>query len=337
MSKRTQLKPTYLKDQFVIGHISYLRRGVWLQLAAAMLLIVVSVAGTSASRAWAEDTAKGLLGGPLQITSSGPVQIAHTSIGPPNGPPVLMIMGLTASHRMWGEDLVGRLVAAGLRVILFDNRDTGASQRLDDMGQPLLWWNLLKWRIGLPVTKVYTLTDMATDAAAVLDAQGVKRAHVMGASMGGMIAQTFAVTYPERTASLISIMSTTNAPHLPPPSGEAEAGLRGVEESSGDRAQRLEEIGLYPSAMRRQLMAILGAGDRTDQVAQIYAPTLVQHGMEDTLLPLAHGEHTAATIPDAQFLSYAGMGHNLPKDIVPVLAADIVGHIIAHPIPAAEL
>ncbi len=254
------------------------------------------------------------------------IDIAYTTTGNVGDPAVLMVMGLTGSHRLWGDELINGLADAGYRVILFDNRDTGDSDRLDDLGTPTLWWELFKNWIGFEVDAPYTLTDMADDGIAVLDTLGVAKAHIVGASMGGMIAQIIAAEYPERTLSLVSIMSTTGAPHLPPADDQASDGLLNIASADGDAGSQLEEMGIYPEAMPRQLMAIIAAGDRTEQVQTIATPTLVLHGENDTLLPPPHGAHTHENISGSRMVTYPDMGHDLPSAVVPLIVADMVEH-----------
>jgi len=273
----------------------------------------------------------------MTVASINGVDIAYTEAGDAAAPAVLLIMGLTASHRLWDEDYVNGIVAAGYRVVLFDNRDTGESARLDAMGDPIWWWELLKNRLGFAVDPVYTLDDMAADAVALLTHLQINQAHIVGVSMGGMIAQQVAVKHPQRVRALVSIMSSTGAPHLPPPSEEAQQGLMSIGDADDAAAagtpageetegQRLRDLGLYPEAMPRQILAIVAAGDRSAQVQAIQAPTLVQHGELDTLLPPAHGAHTASLISNAQHKVYAEMGHNMPAAVIPQLLADMLAH-----------
>ena len=149
--------------------------------------------------------------------------------------------------------------------------------------------------------------------------------------MGGMIAQTVAYDFPERTRSLISIMSTTWAPHLPPPGREQEQGISDMNESSAEQAENLEKIGFYPSALPNQVTAILSAGDRTTQVGTIEAPTLVLHGADDELLSVEHGKHTAKVISGAKLKIYKNMGHSLPDHVIPEMVSDILGHLSTKP------
>lgn len=269
---------------------------------------------------------------PMAKTSNGGVDIAYRTVGDELAEPILIIMGLSASHKVWHPELIDGLAAGGYRVVLLDNRDVGQSSRTEVKGKLWLAWQLLKYRIGLKVKSPYALTDMAADAVAVLDALDIERAHVIGASMGGMIGQIVAYDYPQRTQSLVSIMSTTWAKHLPPPGQEQEDGISNMNESSDEQAADLEELGFYPRALPNQVTAILNAGDRTERVRQIAAPTLVLHGADDNLLTVEHGQHTAETIPGAQFKVYENMGHNLPDEIVPTMVEDMLKHLRAHPI-----
>lgn len=268
----------------------------------------------------------------MSKTRNGDVEIAYRVVGDEKAEPILIIMGLSASHRVWNPAIIEGLVIGGYRVVLVDNRDVGQSSRIQPKGKLWLGWQLVKYRIGLRVKSLYTLNDMASDAISVLDALDIERAHVIGASMGGMIGQIVAYDFPERSQSLVSIMSTTWAPHLPPPGREQQEGISEMNESSSEEAARLEEWGFYTSALPNQVTAILNAGDRTERVSQITAPTLVLHGEKDRLLSVEHGEHTAQTIPNAAFKTYPTMGHNLPEDVVPTLVEDMLAHLKAHPI-----
>ncbi len=266
---------------------------------------------------------------PMTMAEANGIDIAYTVVGDSTAPPVLMVMGLTGSHRLWGEDLVNGLIEAGYRVILFDNRDTGDSARLDELGTPTIWWEVLKSMVGFDVNAPYSLNDMADDAIAVLDELGIEQAHIVGASMGGMIAQIIAAEYASRSLTLVSIMSTTGAPHLPEAEEQASDGLLEIAESEGDATTQLHEMGIYPEAMPRQLMAIISAGDRSAQVRTITVPTLVLHGADDTLLPPPHGEHTHQMISGSRYVVFDDMGHNLPESVVPQVVAEMVDHFRA--------
>ena len=269
---------------------------------------------------------------PLKMASVGELDIAYRIVGPgPDKPKVVVIMGLGGSNVAWGDALISGLANGGYEILLLDNRDTGDSTRFDEWGQPVLWWELLKYQLGFSVNAPYTLNDMGADIAGLMDAVGFNEAHIIGASMGGMIAQIVAAQYPEKTRSLISIMSTTNAPHLPPPTDEAENRLRNLAtgEAEADREQAIRDRGFYPESMQRHLMAIFKTGDRSDEVATIAAPTLVLHGADDGLVPPEHGRHTASLIPDSRFLLIEGMAHDMPEDIIPLLVDEMTGHMDA--------
>jgi pimeloyl-ACP methyl ester carboxylesterase len=267
---------------------------------------------------------------PLEVTPANEISMSYLSLGDPEQPAIVMIMGLGASHVVWGDTLVQGLEASGYRVVLLDNRDTGGSTRFDDWGQPTVWWQLLKRQMGFEVDAPYTLNDMAADTVAVMDVLDINNAHIVGASMGGMIAQVVAAQYPQRTRSLVSIMSTTGSPQLPPPSAEASESLLGVTTDDGAAAERREAMvarGFYPQSMGRQMMAVFKTGDRSDAVATITAPTLVVHGAKDTLLPPPHGAHTAQLIAGSELVVYDSMGHNIPDEVLPKLLQEMTLHM----------
>ena len=269
---------------------------------------------------------------PLEVTPANEISMSYLSLGDPEQPAIVMIMGLGASHVVWGDTLVQGLEASGYRVVLLDNRDTGGSTRFDDWGQPTVWWQLLKRQMGFEVDAPYTLNDMAADTVAVMDVLDINNAHIVGASMGGMIAQVVAARHPQRTRSLVSIMSTTGSPQLPPPSAEASESLLGVTTDDGAAAERREAMvarGFYPQSMGRQMMAVFKTGDRSDAVATITAPTLVVHGAKDTLLPPPHGAHTAQLIAGSELVVYDSMGHNIPDDVLPKLLQKMTLHMQA--------
>lgn len=231
----------------------------------------------------------------------------------------------------WGDNMIRGLAEAGYQVLMFDNRDTGASTRFDQWGQPTLWLQLLKRQLNLPVNAPYSLDDMAADAVGLMDALGYQDGHIIGTSMGGMIAQIVAAKYPQRTRSLISIMSTTGARHLPPPTNLAETRLRNLAEGEAEeeREASIRARGFYPASMPRHLMAVFKVGDRSAEVATIQADTLVLHGVDDGLIPPAHGEHTAELIKGSKYVLFEGMGHNLPPAVIPDLIANMTSHINA--------
>jgi pimeloyl-ACP methyl ester carboxylesterase len=267
---------------------------------------------------------------PLQQASVNGVTIAYRTVGQAEErPKVVAIMGLGGSNVAWGDTMIAGIEAAGYEVLLFDNRDTGASTRFDSWGQPTLWLQILKHRLGFSVNAPYSLNDMAADAVGLMDQLGYQDAHIIGTSMGGMIAQIIAARYPERTRSLISIMSTTGAPHLPPPTNVAEDRLRNLAEgeAEADRDAAIRARGFYPDSMPRHLMAVFKVGDRSVEVASIQAATLVLHGVDDGLIPPAHGEHTAEMIKGAKYMLFEGMGHNLPAAVLPDLLVNMNAHM----------
>jgi pimeloyl-ACP methyl ester carboxylesterase len=266
----------------------------------------------------------------LEVVPLNDTHIAWAETGDVAGPPVVLIMGLGSSHSVWPEDLVEGLAKSGMRVILLDNRDVGLSQRYDDLGNPVMWWNLLKVNMGFQPWTAYTLDDMAKDVVALMDHLEVKRAHVVGASMGGMIAQLVAINHPDRARSLVSIMSSSGAPHLPPATKGASEQFDSLAESEGDEIQDAHAWGFYPEAMPRQFMAVLASGDRSDRLALLSAPTLVIHGMQDSLLPVEHGRHTAEVIPGARLEEIDGMGHYFPEQVLDHVLELIVDHVRAN-------
>jgi len=257
---------------------------------------------------------------PLTITEINQTTIAWMEMGDPEGPPLLMIQGLGVSHKVWGDKFTEMLMAKGYRVIIFDNRDVGQSQRYDADGNPVILWNLLKNKLGFDVTTSYSLKDMAKDAVGILDHLNLKDAHILGASMGGMIAQTLVIEHPERARSLISIMSSSGAEHLPEPSTESSNKINDLADmSDAERFAELNGKGVYPQAIPRQYMAILDSGDRSPELKKIRTRTLVLHGKDDKLLSLEHGQHTAESIPGADFVAFDGMAHNIPDPVKPLL------------------
>jgi pimeloyl-ACP methyl ester carboxylesterase len=290
-----------------------------------LLLILTSVAQAEFSRTYLDTH-------PLKMAQVNGIEIAYRTVGEGEGrPKVVVIMGLGGSNVAWGDNMIRGLAEAGYQVLMFDNRDTGASTRFDQWGQPTLWLQLLKRQLNLPVNAPYSLDDMAADAVGLMDALGYQDGHIIGTSMGGMIAQIVAAKYPQRTRSLISIMSTTGARHLPPPTNLAETRLRNLAEGEveEEREASIRARGFYPASMPRHLMAVFKVGDRSAEVATIQADTLVLHGVDDGLIPPAHGEHTAELIKGSKYVLFEGMGHNLPPAVIPDLIANMTSHINA--------
>lgn len=292
------------------------------------------------------------------IARNHPLKLAYESIGNPNDPAVLMIMGLGSQMTAWPLPLCQAIANQGFRVIRFDNRDIGLSGKLEGVRPPPLYRVILSGLLGLKLNTPYTLEDMAQDAVTLLDELHIEKAHVFGASMGGMIAQLMAIHHPERLLSLSAIMSTTSDQNLPkgklsvlwelfkPQSKEQSfdqavnrliqlcsiAGGKKYQEDPQVMKKRFHaylQRSHYTQGNERQAAAVAAATSRKQLLSTINLPTLVIHGTEDPLLPHAHGVALAEAIPDAKFESIEGMGHDLPLPLVPILAQKIVPHLIA--------
>jgi pimeloyl-ACP methyl ester carboxylesterase len=279
--------------------------------------------------------------------------IYYESHGDPAAEPLLLIMGLGAQMTRWSPDFIGKLTDAGFRVIAYDNRDVGLSEKLDAAGAPDLHAMALALRDGRRPQAAYTLEDMAADAAGLLDALGIERAHIVGASMGGMIAQLVAADFPEKTLSLTSIMSTTGNPDLPRPTPEAIARLNTRapnpdEDLEGFLASAVEGAKVmasayppdealvragaladvrrcyYPVGFQRQHAAVLASPDRRPKLRGVTAPTVVIHGADDPLVPLAGGRDTAEAIPGAELRVIPGVGHEMPAAVQDQFIAGIL-------------
>jgi len=290
---------------------------------------------------------------PPQIARANGIDICYEIFGDANAEPMLLIMGLGAQMVLWDDAFCEQLAARGFRVIRFDNRDIGQSSKLSG-GKRLGPMELLKLRfLKIPVAAPYRLRDMAEDTTALMDVLGIKSAHLVGASMGGMIAQEIAISFPQRLRSLTSIMSTTGNPRIPPPTREAAALLMAPPPATKDeylarfaqtwkmlrvgrfpedeafdrsRAERCFERGLSPAGVGRQLRAILASGSRKERLRAVKAPTLVIHGTVDPLVHPAGGKDTAASIPGAKLLMIEGMGHAIPIPMWPEIIDAIDKH-----------
>ncbi len=274
---------------------------------------------------------------PLAIVRANGIRIAYDAFGDPADPALLLVMGLGGQLVAWNAEFCEHLAARGFYVVRFDNRDTGRSTRMDDAGVP----NLLRIRKGTALP-AYSLSDMADDALGLLDAIDVASAHVVGVSMGGMIAQHMALRAPERVRTLASMMSTTNDPELPAAGMRTTAALMmpaprqrneylkrtllvwrilSGPEMPIDRARTLEMAGLTydrginPEGTARQLAAVIAEPARSEQLRSLGLPTVVIHGAADPLVPLAAGRATAAAIPDAELLVIPRMGHAFPAPV----------------------
>ena len=272
---------------------------------------------------------------PMSHINTDGVEIAYQVLGPEGAETAVLVMGLGASHTVWGDDFIRGIIAAGYRVVLIDNRDTGESIKYPEKDNPVLWWQLLKYRLGMNVSTTYQLRDMARDVINVMDALEIDKAHLIGASMGGMIAQVIAAEHPQRTQTLVSIMSTTWAEHLPRPGRQSTDAIRSMadnEDKDAKRAEFMKKMGFHAAAIPRQVMAILRAGDRSEAVKTITTPTLVIHGRDDPLLTVEHGEHTAELIRDSRLVIFEGMGHNMPDAVRPDILQEIGKHLSSDPI-----
>ncbi len=277
--------------------------------------------------------------------ANGAVELAWERLGPGTGEPLLLVMGFAVQRQFWPDGFCEQLVRAGFDVVRFDNRDAGESSHLTHLRAP-------SWPAVMTVPKVvadYRLSDLATDAVAVMQAAGWDSAHVAGVSMGGMIAQTLAIEHPDRVRSLTSI-SSTPAPKigkptlagrrvflLPQPRTAEEAADRIVTQFRiiGSPGFPLEEDWLRdyaaaafrrshdPAGMARQLAAVMASGSRVEALTAVRVPTLVIHGTDDPLIRAQGGLSTARAVPGSRLVLHGGMGHDLPRALWPVLANDI--------------
>jgi pimeloyl-ACP methyl ester carboxylesterase len=285
---------------------------------------------------------------PEQRAQVGHIELAYETIGDPDDPALLLVMGLGMQLIHWDREFCDELASQGFRVIRFDNRDAGRSSQVRARVP-----SLVRLLAGKRVNAPYLLDDMAGDAVGLLDHLGIEQAHVVGASLGGMIAQSMAISRPERVSSLASIMSTTGNRRVGFPrlralgvflrrapdtrEGYVEHSVRIFREigSPGfetDEARLREaaaagfDRGHHPAGTGRQLAAIVASGDRTPRLRQLRVPTVVIHGKADPLIPFRAGVATARAVPDARFLPIAGMGHDLPRQVWPRVIEAVAGN-----------
>jgi pimeloyl-ACP methyl ester carboxylesterase len=264
----------------------------------------------------------------MPYARNGDVQLYYETFGDPSDPTLVLVNGLSSQCTNYSEEWCARFVAGGYQVVRFDNRDVGLSSQLEGVE--------------------YDLADMADDVVAVLDAIGVERAHVMGASMGGMIVQRLAIDHPDRVVTLTSVMSRTGEPGYGDPDPEALAVLLRPPATSREEhiEQQVAAIGIYgskpewvdddltraraaaaydrcfaPAGVARQMQAILGSGSRDEELRRLHIPTVVLHGSRDRLVHPSGGRHTAEVIPGARYLEIEGMGHDYPPIVQEALAA----------------
>ncbi|MEO8922600.1 MAG: alpha/beta fold hydrolase [Caldimonas sp.] len=287
----------------------------------------------------------------MQISANG-IRLEVEDHGSPAAEPLLLIMGLGMQLTAWPEGFVASVVERGFRVIRFDNRDIGLSQSLDAAGVPNLAFDSIRYAIGMKVKSPYTLADMAADSVGVLDALGIARAHVCGASMGGMIAQRLAAAHPDRLKSLTLMMTSSGARRLPGPSLKVRASLISKPKNPGELASIVEHyVELYcligspayptpkdelrerftrsvkrsyrPAGTARQMVAIAADGDRSALLGCLRGPTHVIHGLADPLIPVPAGRDLAARLPGATLDLIEGMGHDLPQGLWPRFVSGI--------------
>ena len=286
----------------------------------------------------------------VRMAANGAVEIAYETFGPPDGRPLLLVMGLGGQMIGWPDAFCGLLADRGFRVARFDNRDAGLSTRFDAAGRP----DQLRMLLRPASAAVYTLDDMAADAVAVLDALGWPAAHLAGVSEGGMIAQTLAARHPGRVRTLTSI-SSAPAPRVGQPRPWTLMRIIKVAnpkrvKTAEDLAQYMVDLGqvtgspAYPAdedaarelgrraharggldmaAVQRQTAALAASGDRRADLARLRVPTLVLHGRDDRMIRPVAGRATAAAIPGARLVTYPGMGHDLPRELWTTIAAEI--------------
>lgn len=289
------------------------------------------------------------------IRTPDDIKLAYERMGDKHDPAIILIMGLGAQMKVWPDKLCKNLVKAGYQVIRFDNRDVGKSTRLDDEGNPSLLRTWLERKLNRTPQVPYTLRDMSKDVLHLMNELEIESAHLVGASMGGMIAQILAAKDKQRVRSLTSIMSSAHSPGLPDPqfkvllqlakrpsSFNREASIRYTMRMNrliGSPAYPLDDIELRqlakrshkragtPSGFKRQLVAVTADGDRRQLLKKIRIPTLVIHGSDDPLIPTRMGEDTAAAIRKAKLKVIQGMGHDLPPALVPKLSKMMLKHL----------
>lgn len=297
----------------------------------------------------------------MQVSANG-VRIEVDIRGPADGEPLLMIMGLGMQLVAWPEGLVDELVARGFRVIRFDNRDVGLSQPFDELGLPNIPLAALLHTLHLPVAAPYQIADLARDAVGVLDALGIARAHVCGASMGGMVAQHLGFAHGQRLKSLTLMMTTSGHRSLPTESFKVRRTLMSRPRPGVTPEQKFENIldhfvevygvigspgyppeprelrehiahgvrrSFRPQAVARQLVAIAADTRRAERLGRITAPTAILHGRDDALIPVAAAHDLARRIPGARLEIIPGWGHDLPRALWPHFASEIAA-VAAH-------
>ncbi len=291
-----------------------------------------------------------------QFTTKDNITLHYEVFGDEVAPVILLVMGLGMPCVAWPPEIIRGLVQKGFRVVVFDNRDSGRSTKIEEHISSLrVVGSIFKILLRMPVRAPYSLDDMAADAEAVLDELKIRRAHIMGISMGGMIAQVMGFRFPQRVASLISIMSASGNPRTGLGKLRAISGILAKPSKSEDLEsvvtylrkifkaigsphfthsdERLYAVaremiidGLSSEATARQLLAILSSGDRSEALPRIMAPTLVIHGKDDPLLPLRAGEEVARLIPNARLMTINKMGHDLSDEVISTIVSAVSQH-----------
>jgi len=282
-----------------------------------------------------------------RVVQANGIEIAYETYGDPRDPPLVMIIGLGLQLVHWDPDLCRQLAGEGFYVVVFDNRDSGHSSKIEGAGTPSIWAALVGWNR----TGSYRLGDMADDTVGLLDELEIGRAHLLGVSLGGMIAQTVSSRHPSRVSSLASLMSTTGSRRvgLPrfralrvllrrPPAGRDQyidhfvrafraigsPAFPATDARMRDLAATGYDRGYHPRGVMRQLLAVTFSGNRTATLRNLDVPTVVIHGREDPMLRISAGRATAAAIPGAELVEIAGMGHDLPSEVWPTVINAVV-------------
>jgi pimeloyl-ACP methyl ester carboxylesterase len=284
------------------------------------------------------------------------VRLAYDDFGNANDPAILLIMGMATQMTAWPLSFCRGLADRGFYVVRYDNRDVGLSEKMLTARIPSTLDMMLKAGINRPLKVSYKLDDMATDALELMNALNLNQAHVVGVSMGGMIGQVLAAKHSSRICSLTSIMSSSGDPNLPRASkkvtrallkrylGLVKPGLKSTiafqrligspgfpqsDDELNEKVRAAFQRSFYPPGFARHMAAIMASGSRVELLKAIKTPSLVIHGRDDVLVPLACGVDTARQIPNAALKIIDGMGHNLPESLVPILTDLVADHVLA--------
>lgn len=302
----------------------------------------------------------------MPVIDTNGIRLSYETEGNPKDEPILLIAGLGLQLLSWPDKFCRLLKQQGFYVIRFDNRDSGLSSKLDQFEQTDMGFGFINKMFQMPMLSGYTLYDMALDAVGLLNGLGIRQAHIVGASMGGMIAQIIASTSSQRAMTLTSMMSTSGRPGLPGPTPEVSNTLLSLPDNPHQldsiidhlvnafrligspaypmpeallrkQVRKSVERNFCPAGTARQLMAVAASGDRTALLKAIRVPTLVIHGKADPFVPIACGRDTAHLIPDAVIHEIEGMGHDIPPDLEERLAKLIASHCRDNTLPEKRL